>query len=260
MNELERWLEDLVVKVEVPEYIDTDPVQFMHAYDETEDRLIAAFFAAILAWGRRDIVIRKVGELLLSFGPSPAEFIRTYPEAGSSAFLGWKHRTFTADDIHWLCLSLRRGYAAHGRFEGLWLAASSRAIVEQRLLMGVFHEDFFARIPEAPHRVRKHLSNNENGGSCKRLYLFLRWTMRRNSCVDMPLMSFMPLSELYIPLDVHVGRYARKYGLLTRTQDDWKSVVELTERLRLIDPEDPAKFDYALFGLGIIPEASASDL
>lgn len=259
MNELDRWLEELVRKVEVPEYIDTDPVQFMHAYDDTEDRLIAAFFAANLAWGRRDIVIRKVGELLESFGPSPARFIRTYPEAGSSAFQGWKHRTFTADDIHWLCLSLRRGLDAHSRFEGLWLAAYSRAIHERRLLMGVFHEDFFARIPESPHRVRKHLSNNENGGSCKRLYLFLRWTMRRDSCVDMPLMSFMALSELYIPLDVHVGRYARKYGLLTRTQDDWKSVVELTERLRLIDAEDPAKFDYALFGLGIIPEASASD-
>lgn len=252
MNELERWLEELVVQVDVPSYIDSDPVQFMHAYEETEDRLIAAFFAAILAWGRRDIVIRKVGELLESFGRSPAQFIRTYPEAGSDRLTGWKHRTFTANDIHWLCLSLRRGYDAHSRFESLWLAASSRAITEKRLLMGVFHEDFFSRIPEAPHRVKKHLSNNENGGSCKRLYLFLRWTMRRDSCVDMPLMSFMPLSELYIPLDVHVARYARKYGLLTRTQDDWKSVVELTERLRRIDPDDPAKFDYALFGLGVM--------
>ncbi len=126
--------------------------------------------------------------------------------------------------------------------------------------MGVFHEQFFARIPEAPHRVRKHLSNNENGGSCKRLYLFLRWTMRRGSCVDMPLMAFMPLSELYIPLDVHVGRYARKYGLLTRMHDDWRSVVELTEKLKEFDPDDPAKYDYALFGLGIIPEESANGL
>ena len=84
--------------------------------------------------------------------------------------------------------------------------------------------------------------------------------MRRGSCVDMPLMSFMPLSELFIPLDVHVGRYARKYGLLTRTQDDWRSVVELTDKLREFDPEDPAKYDYALFGLGIIPEESANGL
>jgi uncharacterized protein (TIGR02757 family) len=259
MSDLKRWMDELVAKVEVPSYIDTDPVMFMHAYDDTEDRLIAAFFAAILAWGRRDIVIRKVAELLERMGTSPATFIKTYPDSGSSAFTGWKHRTFTADDIHWLCLSLRRGYDTHPRFEDQWLAASSRAKDEQRLLMGVFHEQFFARIPEAPHRVRKHLSNNENGGSCKRLYLFLRWTMRRNSCVDMPLMAFMPLSELFIPLDVHVGRQARKYGLLTRAQDDWRSVVELTERLKEFDPEDPSKYDYGLFGLGIIPEESASD-
>lgn len=252
MDPLKDALDRLVALVEVPGYIDSDPVQFTHAYDHTEDRLIAGFFAAILAWGRRDIVIRNVGALLERMGPSPAAFIRTYPEAGSGVFSGWKHRTVNADDIHWLCLSLHRAYREHGRFEGMWEAAWHASIRQERLLMGVFHEQFFARIPEAPHRVRKHLSNNEKGGSCKRLYLFLRWTMRRHSCVDLPLMGFMPLSELRIPLDVHVARHARALGLLTRRQDDWKAVEELTGRLKAFDPDDPGKYDYALFGMGVL--------
>lgn len=252
MDPLKDALDRLVRMVEVPAYIETDPVQFVHAYDGTEDRLLAGFFAAILAWGRRDIVIRNVGDLLERMGPSPAAFIRSYPEAGTDRFTGWKHRTVNADDIHWLCLSLHRGYAEHGRFEGMWEAAHRQSAAEGRLLMGVFHERFFRRVPEAPHRVRKHLSNNEKGGSCKRLYLFLRWTMRRNSCVDLPLMSFMPVSELRIPLDVHVGRHARAHGLLTRRQDDWKAVEELTDRLKAFDPDDPGKYDYALFGMGVL--------
>jgi uncharacterized protein (TIGR02757 family) len=252
MDPLKHALDRLVGLVDVPAYIDSDPVQFVHAYEDLEDRLLAGFFAAILAWGRRDIVIRNVGALLERMGPSPAAFIRSYPEAGTGRFSGWKHRTVNADDIHWLCLSLHRGYVAHGRFEGLWVEARRRSREEDRLLMGVFHEQFFERIPEAPHRVRKHLSNNEKGGSCKRLYLFLRWTMRRNSCVDLPLMTFMPVSELRIPLDVHVARHARALGLLTRKQDDWKAVEELTQRLKAFDPDDPGKYDYALFGMGVL--------
>jgi uncharacterized protein (TIGR02757 family) len=252
MDPLKHALDRLVGLVDVPAYIDSDPVQFVHAYEDLEDRLLAGFFAAILAWGRRDIVIRNVGALLERMGPSPAAFIRSYPEAGTGRFSGWKHRTVNADDIHWLCLSLHRGYVAHGRFEGLWVEARRRSREEDRLLMGVFHEEFFERIPEAPHRVRKHLSNNEKGGSCKRLYLFLRWTMRRNSCVDLPLMTFMPVSELRIPLDVHVARHARALGLLTRKQDDWKAVEELTQRLKAFDPDDPGKYDYALFGMGVL--------
>jgi len=252
MDPLKHALDQLVGQVEVPGYIDSDPVQFVHAYEDGEDRLLAGFFAAILAWGRRDIVIRNVGALLERMGPSPAAFIRSYPESGTDRFAGWKHRTMNADDIHWLCLSLQRAYRDHGRFEGMWEAAFTVSVAQERLLMGVFHEQFFNRVPEAPQRVRKHLSNNEKGGSCKRLYLFLRWTMRHGSCVDLPLMTFMPVSELRIPLDVHVARHARALGLLTRKQDDWKAVEELTERLKAFDPDDPGKYDYALFGMGVL--------
>lgn len=252
MDPLKPALDRLVAQVEVPTYIDHDPVRFIHAYAQTDDRLIAGFVAALLAWGRRDIVIRNVGELLRRMGPSPAAFIRSYPDGGTDRFLGWKHRTMNADDVHWLSLSLSRGIRQHGSFEGIWAAAYQESVRLDRLLMAVFHEQYFERVPEAPYRVRKHLSNNEKGGSCKRLYLFLRWTMRRGSCVDAPLMTFMPLSELRIPLDVHVARHARALGLLTRPQDDWKAVEELTARLKALNPEDPAKYDYALFGMGVL--------
>lgn len=245
------FLDEVVRRVEVPAYIDSDPIRFVHAYAEPEDRLIAGFFAALFAWGRRDIVIRKTGELLERMGPSPAAFIRRYPEAGTTAFDGWKHRTFTADDAHWLCLGLRRGMEGCGSFEGLWRQAYHDSRTTGALLMHTFHRQFFGRMPEAPARVRKHLADNAKGSSCKRLYLFLRWTLRGGP-VDARLMDFMPVAELHIPLDVHVGRWARYLGLLHRPQDDWKAVEELTARLRELDPRDPAKYDYALFGIGVL--------
>jgi uncharacterized protein (TIGR02757 family) len=244
---LEKWVE----RTEVPDYINSDPVLFMHAFNKKEDQLLAGFFAAIMAWGRRDIVIRKVRDLLDRMNNRPAEFIGNFSDRDASRFEGFKHRTFKPVDIRWLTKILQSILLNFGSFEAFWASCYTRAQKNGRPLMAIFHEQFFAQQPDTPQRTYKHISNAEKKSSCKRLYLYLRWSVRKNSSVDLGLMDFMPASELMIPLDVHVARQARRLGLLSRSYNDWWAVQELTEALRLLNSEDPAKYDYALFGIGV---------
>lgn len=245
------YLDEWVDRIEKPEYIDQDPVQFMHVYDDKEDRLLAGFFAALMAWGRRDIVINKVGDLLDRMDHRPADFIRNFSEADADRFEGFKHRTFKPVDIYWLTKILSSIEKKHGGFENFWRYCYHRAEKNSRQLISVFHEEFFSMHPEAASRTRKHISDSEKNSSCKRLYLFLKWSIREGSPVDVGIMDFMPASELMIPMDVHVGRQARALGMLSRTYNDWKAVKELTGKLRLLEPEDPTKYDFALFGIGL---------
>lgn len=248
-----KWhLNHLSKQVDLPEYISKDPVSFMHAYVEKKDQEIAGFFAAIMAWGRRDIVVNKLEDLMSRMDNQPWYFIRDYTGQNAAAFQGFKHRTFKASDLHWLSLALHRIYAGHPDFEHFWEHCYTKAEYDAEKLMEQFHRAFFDCIPEAEERVKKHVSNQAKNSSCKRLWLYLKWCLRQQSHVDLGIWTFLPAEKLYIPLDVHVGRWARALGLLTRKQDDWKSVQELTRCLRRFDSEDPAKFDFALFGLGAL--------
>lgn len=257
---LKPFLDEWVERVEKPDYIDSDPVLFMHAFNEKEDQLLAGFFAAIMAWGRRDIVIRKVRDLLERMDNRPTEFITHFSDADAERFDGFKHRTFKPVDMKWLTKILQSILLEYDSSEAFWSACYQKAKQTDRPLMAVFHEDFFALQPNTPRRTYKHISNVEKKSSCKRLYLYLRWAVRNNSVVDLGLMDFMPASELMIPLDVHVARQARRLGLLSRTYNDWWAVQELTEALRLLDPADPVKYDYALFGLGVAEDGLPEEL
>lgn len=251
---LKPFLDEWVDRVETPAYIDSDPVLFMHAFSDREDQLLAGFFAATMAWGRRDVVIRKVRDLLERMDHCPTDFITHYSDKDAGRFRGFKHRTFKPVDMEWLTRILQSILCKHDSFEDFWEACYKKAKASDRPLMSVFHEDFFALQPSTPQRTYKHISNADKKSSCKRLYLYLRWALRKKSPVDLGVMNFMPPSELMIPLDVHVARQARALGLLSRSYNDWWAVGELTEALRLLDPEDPAKYDYALFGLGVDEE------
>ena len=251
IKNLKSFLDKWVTKIEAPDYINDDPVLFMHAFNQKEDQLLAGFFAATMAWGRRDVVIRKVRDFLNRMDNRPADFIANFSDRDAKRFEGFKHRTFKPIDMKWLVKILQTILQDYDSFEDFWAKCYQEAKIDNRPLMSVFHDQFFAQHPEAPQRTRKHVSNADKKSSCKRLYLFLRWAIRDNSPVDLGLMDFMPQSELMIPLDVHVARQARAIGLLSRTYNDWWAVQELTEALRLLDPEDPAKYDYALFGLGV---------
>jgi uncharacterized protein (TIGR02757 family) len=258
IKKLKPFLDEWVKRIEQPDYINEDPVLFMHAFNQKEDQLLAGFFAATMAWGRRDIVIRKVRDLLGRMDNRPTEFIGNFSDDDAGHFEGFKHRTFKPIDMIWLTKILQSVLQEYKSFEFFWDACYQKAQQTGRPLMAVFHEDFFALQPNTPKRTYKHVSNAEKKSSCKRLYLYLRWAIRKGSPVDLGLMDFMPASELMVPLDVHVARQARRLGLLSRTYNDWWAVQELTEALSLLDPKDPAKYDYALFGLGVaedrIPE------
>lgn len=246
------WLDAIITEVEVPEYIPTDPVSFMHAFERKEDQVLAGFFGAIMAWGRRDIVLAKVTDLLERMDYQPETFIRNFDEKKAARLKGFKHRTFTESDVYWLSRCLNEALRIHGNFEAFWAHCYRLAATRQEHLMDVFHDAFFALVPQTPQRTRKHIASKRKKSSCKRLWLYLRWTIRKNSVVDPGLMDFMPQSELMIPLDVHVARQARRLGLLARPQNDWAAVEELHGRLKILNPDDPAGYDYALFGIGVL--------
>ena len=252
IHTLKPYLDSLVQKIEVPEYIDSDPIQFMHAFESKTDREIAGFFAAIMAWGRRDIVISKVDDLLNRMNYRPTEYVQNFSESDVPELETFKHRTFKPIDIYWLIKGLQTILKDYGDFEGFWSSCYQQAKKEEREFITVFHERFFELHPETPLRTRKHISNPEKNSSAKRLYMYLRWCIRKSK-VDLGIWNFMSPPELKIPLDVHVARQARRLGLLSRKQNDWKAVLELTEKLQVLDPDDPTKYDFALFGLGVYP-------
>lgn len=252
LNDLRPYLDDLVLHVEQPEYIDNDPVSFLHAYTDKADREIAGFFAALMAWGRRDIVMAKVEDLMRRMGHQPYAFIMKYNADASKALEGFVHRTWNAADVDIICQVFQRIYNTYGSFEAFWADVYRDSLERGVSVTERFHPMFFGMMEEVPARTRRHVGDAGKGSSCKRLWLYLRWCLRKDSVVDVGIMDFMPVSELMIPLDVHVARYARMLGLLTRPSNDWKAVTELTDRLRTLDPLDPAKYDYALFGLGVL--------
>lgn len=246
--------------VEVPSYIESDPVQFLHWYTDKQDRLIAGFFAAIMAWGRRDIAIAKVSDLMQRMGNKPAHFMGNYHDMDNRIFDDFKHRTFKSDDIHVLSECFFRILQQYGDIEQFWAKVYQISKQQKRPLLGVFHEQFFAIYPEALSRSKKHVANPEKGSSAKRLWLYLRWTIRQNSVVDLGIMDFMSPAELQIPLDVHVARWARAFGLLTRAQNDVHAVTELTNTIKKYQPHDPAVFDYGLFGIGVLKKDIDAEL
>ncbi|MBN2732133.1 MAG: TIGR02757 family protein [Balneolaceae bacterium] len=254
IKQLKPFLDEWVAKIETPEYIADDPVSFMHAFDDKEDQALAGFFAAIMAWGRRDIVLAKVQDLLQRMNHQPARFIRNFSDDKVSVFDGFKHRTFKPVDMFWLTKSLKQILAEHRSFEQFWTYCYQKARRLNRELITVFHHEFLGMHDKIPRRTHKHISNPDKGSAAKRLYMYLRWVIRNDSPVDPGIMNFMEPADLIIPLDVHAARQARVLGLLTRTYNDWKAAQELTRNMRQLDPGDPAKYDYALFGIGVKQE------
>jgi len=252
LMELKPLLDQINDAVEDPGYIPHDPVQFMHLFKKKPEIEIAGFLAATMAWGRRDIVISKVDDLMGRMKYRPYDFVMNYDQNKYHLLKGFKHRTFKPIDIHGIVLALQQIYTEYEDFEAFWSECREIGLNQNRPFLAIFHERFFEKSSDLASRTRKHVSNPEKGSTCKRLYMFLRWTIRKNSPVDLGIWNFIDPSELLIPFDVHVARQARKYGLITRKSDDWKTVNQLTNTLKILNPNDPAIYDYALFGIGAL--------
>ena len=234
-------------------FIELDPVSIPHQFSNRQDIEIIGFWTAMLSWGQRKTIINKAQELCALMDYSPYQFIMGSSEVDLKGFTQFKHRTFNGDDALCFIYFFQEYYKNYESLEDVFIHAdgSRKSIYE-----GITDlNKFFRTLPHFMPRTGKHIAQASKNSSCKRINMFLRWMVRKDDRgVDFGLWSRMDPSDLMIPLDVHVHRVARKLGLLKRDKYDWKAVVELTENLRLLDPSDPVKYDYALFGMGVIGE------
>jgi len=243
-----------------PFFIKTDPVCIPHLFAEKQDIEIAGFFAAIFAWGNRTTIINKSKELLQLMDNSPHQFVTQHQEKDLKNFLGFKHRTFNTTDLLYFIQFFKYHYSKSRSLETAFFNKSSliksgnassygEGLVEAGL--NYFYNYFFS-LQDAPQRTWKHIASPAKNSSCKRLNMFLRWMVRQNSKVDFGIWKTVSPADLICPLDVHVARVARHFKLLERKNTDWKATIELAENLNKLDAKDPAKYDYALFGLGVM--------
>ena len=233
-----------------PDFIAEDPIVLPHQFERREDIEIAGFFAATLAWGRRRTIIDKGRELMARMDNAPYDFIRHHRETDLKQLLGFKHRTFCDTDLLYFVAWLRYHYTRHASLEAAFLLPAGESGMEACLR--AFHHHFFG-LDFAPARTQKHVATPARGSACKRLNMLLRW-MVRHDCngVDFGLWKTIKPAQLMLPLDLHVHRVALELGLMHRKQSDWKAVEELTAALRCFDPHDPCRFDFALFGMGVV--------
>ncbi|MCB0572179.1 MAG: TIGR02757 family protein [Phaeodactylibacter sp.] len=251
-HDLRLLLDEFAGRYNQPAFIEGDPISIPHRFSRLQDIEIAGFWAAMLAWGQRKTIISKAAELVELMDGAPYDFVRNHDEQDRARFLAFRHRTFQLTDTLYFLEFFQQYYRQHDSLEDAFARFLSPADAHVGPALTGFHELFFS-LPDAPERTRKHIATPARQSACKRLNMFLRWMVRRDdSGVDFGLWQRIRPAQLLIPLDVHVERVARRLGLLERKQADWQGVLQLTERLRAFDPADPARYDFALFGMGVL--------
>jgi len=281
--DLKDFLDRKVAQYNQPGFIENDPICIPHQFSLKQDIEIMGFFAAILAWGQRKTIINKCNELIARMDGCPYAFVKEHHESDLKHMLGFKHRTFNDTDLLYFIGFLQAHYQQADSLEQAFVPKqassefradyftfetaaktdveiSSRTCYASDLIkepvsiesaLNRFRSYFFS-LPDYPIRTRKHISSPAQKSTCKRLNMFLRWMVRMDDFgVDFGIWKNIPMSGLICPCDVHVERVARHLQLISRKQTDWQTAVELTENLRLLDPNDPVKYDFALFGLGV---------
>jgi uncharacterized protein (TIGR02757 family) len=246
---IKTFLDQKVISFNHSAFIETDPIQVPKLFESKENIEIAGFLAATLAWGQRPTIIRNAMNLVTLMKNNPMEFLMETPEEDWDVFLNFKHRTFNGADCIYFLKSLKNIYLNHGGLEQVFIKGFQ---FDNSIFSSInyFRKVFFEL--DHIHRTEKHVSDVQKGAAAKRLNMFLRWMVRSDQAgVDFGLWKQIPSSALMLPLDVHTGNVARKLGLLTRTQNDWRAVEEVTAKLQEFDSADPIKYDFALFGLGV---------
>jgi uncharacterized protein (TIGR02757 family) len=247
--ELKQFLEEKYLQYNNPSFIECDPISIPHRFTSDNDREIAGFLAATIAWGRRDLILRSSRVLIEAMDNSPYEYIMSAGDEELKRFAGFVHRTFNGRDCIYFMKGLKKIYSGYRSMEDV-IVKGTRNDGTLRGGISFLRKSFFSLPHES--RTEKHFANVMSGAAGKRLNMFLRWMVRKdNRGVDFGIWKRISPSELFIPLDLHSGNTARRLGLLKRKINDWKAVEELTEVLREFDPADPVKYDFALFGLGV---------
>lgn len=242
------------MRFEKPDFIANDPIGIPHRFTQLQDIEIMGFWTAMLAWGQRKTIINSANRLIELMDGAPFDFILHHQEKDRARFESFKHRTFQALDTLYFLAFFQQYYQKNTSLEMAFARHLSPDNQTVEFALIGFQDDFFS-LDDAPQRTRKHIATPARNSSCKRLNMFLRWMVRsEEKGVDFGLWKNIKTSQLLMPLDVHVERFARQFGLIQRDKTDWKTVLELTENLRQFDANDPVKYDFALFGLGVMED------
>lgn len=251
-SRLEDFLNAKVKTYNVPGFIKDDPVSIPHRFSLAQDIEISGFFAAILAWGNRTTIINKSRELMQLMDDAPYQFVVQHKENDLKRLLGFKHRTFNSTDLLYFIEFFKCHYSAHHSLESAfsrWMNPEDENI--ENALDGFY--TYFFSLPDAPPRTRKHIAAPFKHSGCKRLNMFLRWMVRKdNMGVDLGLWKKIRPAQLICPIDLHVARVAKRFNLSSARNPNWQAAIDLTNQLRKFDPLDPVKYDFALFGLGVV--------
>lgn len=241
-DELKAFLDFKAAQYESAAFISADPISLPHRFSKKEDIEIVGFLVATIAWGNRQSIIKSGEKLLAIMGHEPYQYVKNYTDQACPRFV---HRTFNEVDLNGFFLALNHIYKT-GDLEKAFATDQTKPQLYDHICS--FREKF---IPHLEKRTLKHIADPSKGSAAKRIVMFLRWMVRsKANGVDFGIWQTIDPAQLLIPLDVHTGNIARKLGLIKRKQNDWATNQELIETLRKFDPSDPAKYDFALFGLG----------
>lgn len=247
-TELKEFLDYKVEQYNTPQFIETDPVQIPHLFSKKEDIEISGFLTATISWGNRKSILKNANLLIDLLDRAPYDFVMQHSESDLEKLQPFVHRTFNGTDLIYFIKAFRNIYNRYGGPENIFSKHSGKVSLQPAI-----HEfkKIFFELPHEP-RTEKHVSDPLKNSAAKRINMFLRWMVRNdNKGVDLGIWESISPSQLSCPLDVHSGNVARKLGLLKRKQNDAKALAELDKNLRKMDPKDPVKYDYALFGLGV---------
>ena len=237
-----------------PDFIINDPISIPHRFSSKQDIEISGFWTAMIAWGRRNMIIKNATRLFALMDNAPYDFIVNHQEKDRKRFLDFKHRTFQPLDTLYFLEFLQWYYRVNDSLETAFSGFLTENDPDIKPALTGFHDLFFS-LDNAPDRTKKHVATPVRKSTCKRLNMFLRWMVRKDdNGVDFGIWHDIKPSQLMIPVDVHVDRIARQLGLLTRKQRDWFAVEEITDNLKKYDPVDPVKYDFALFGIGVMEQ------
>lgn len=247
--ELQFFLDKKVALYNTEAYIESDPIQIPHRFNKKEDIEIASFLTSTIAWGQRKAIIKNASFLMELMENTPYDFVLNASVGEVQQVQQFVHRTFNGIDCDYFIYSLRNIYKKHSGLENVF---NEGFIVDNNVFSAIkYFRNVFFELEHDKH-VEKHVSDVRTGSAAKRINMMLRWLVRADECgVDFGIWKSIPMSSLMLPLDVHVGDVSRALGLLNRKQNDWKALEELMTTMRLFDPNDPVKYDYALFGIGV---------
>lgn len=252
LNNLKLFLDSKVSLYNRTSFIKSDPISIPYQFTKKQDIEIAGFFAAIFSWGNRTTIINKSTELMQLMNNAPYDYCINHTYNDLKKLLAFKHRTFNATDLLYFIAFFKMHYAKHNSLEiafTKWMHKKDETV--ENGLRGFYH--YFFSMPHIPERTRKHIASPEKKSSCKRLNMYLRWMVRSDDRhVDFGLWKNISPAQLICPVDVHVARVAKELGILSRQPIDWQAALELTTYLRKLDKADPVKYDFALFGTGVM--------